>query len=323
VIVQVSDGFHVDTQALAIAVTNVNEAPILASQTANQSATAGTPFALTLPANTFQDPDNGDHLTLAATLSNGAALPAWLNFNAATGAFSGTPGSADAGGFDLKVTATDTGGLMAADVFHVSVSAGSTNHAPVITSDLGGATASVIITDDTRYVATVHASDPDPGRAIAYSLIGGADQKLFTIDPKTGLLSFKTTPQDGHSYNVTVAASDGRLQDTQAINVQVAKGPFEFGNAGVPDTFEFRAHFGLAVVSNFDATSASHDVLELDHSLFRNADPHSSPAAIFDLIEDHAFQFGHDVVIVTDTLDIIDLKNTNLHSLTASDFLLV
>ena len=323
VIVQVSDGFHTDSQALAISITNANETPVLANQTAGQSATTGTPFSLTLPANTFQDPDAGDHLTLAATLSNGAALPAWLAFNPLTGAFSGSPGTGDTGSFDVKVTATDTSGLSAADVFHFSVSAGSTNHAPVITSDLGGDSASVIITDDTRYVATVHASDPDPGAAIAYSIIGGADQKLFTIDPKTGVLTFKTTPQDGHSYNVTVAASDGSLHDTQAIKVQVANGPFEFGNAGVPDTFEFRAHFGLAVVSNFDPTSASHDVLELDHALFRNADPHSSPAAIFDLIADHSFQIGHDVVIVTDTHDIIDLRNTNLHSLTAGDFLLV
>jgi len=323
VIVQVSDGFGFDTQALAIAVTDVNEAPFLANQTADQSATAGALFSLTLPANTFQDPDSGDHLALAATLSGGAALPAWLTFNAATGAFSGTPGAGDAGGLDIKVTATDTGGLTAADVFHVSVSAPGTNHTPVITSDLGGATASVIITDDTRYVATVHASDPDPGTAITYSIIGGADQKLFTIDPHTGLLSFNTTPRDGHSYQVTVAASDGSLQDTQAINVQVANGAVEFGNAGVPDTFVFKPHFGGAVVNRFDATSPNHDVLELDHALFRNADPNSSPAAIFDLIKDHSFQLGHDVVIVTDTHDIIDLKNTNLHNLTAQDFLLV
>jgi hypothetical protein len=323
VIVQVFDGFQFDTQALAVSVTNVNEAPILASQTANQSATVGTPLSLTLPANTFQDPDNGDHLTLSATLGNGAALPPWLSFNPATGAFSGTPGSGDAGGFDVRVMATDTGGLTAADVLHFTVSVPSTNHAPVIASDLGGATASVIITDDTRYVATVHATDPDPGTTLTYSIVGGADQKLFTIDPNTGVLTFKKTPQDGHNFNVTVAASDGSLQDTQAIKVQVAHGPFEFGNTGVADTFVFKPHFGLAVVSNFDATSTSHDVLELDHALFRNADPNSSPAAIFDLIEDHSFQLGHDVVIVTDTHDIIDLRNTNLHSLTAGDFLLV
>ena len=231
------------------------------------------------------------------------------------------PGAGDAGGFDIKVTATDTGSLTAADVFHVSVSAPSTNHAPVITSDLGGATASVIIADDTRYVATVHASDPDPGTAITYSVIGGVDQKLFTIDPHTGLLSFKTTPREGHSYQVTVAASDGSLQDTQAINVQVASGPFAFGNSGVADTFVLKPHFGLEIIDHFDAASPRHDVLELDHALFRNANANASPADI-QLIHSHSFQFGPDVVIVTDTHDIIDLRNTDLHKLTAGDFLL-
>ena len=100
-------------------------------------------------------------------------------------------------------------------------------------------------------------------------------------------------------------------------------GPLEFGNAGVADTFVFKPHFGLASLTGFDATSASHDVLELDHALFRNADPNASPQAILNLIEAHSFQFGPDVVIVTDTHDIIDLRNTNLHNLTAADFLLI
>jgi hypothetical protein len=57
--------------------------------------------------------------------------------------------------------------------------------------------------------------------------------------------------------------------------------------------------------------------------LFRHTDPTASTAAIFGLIEDHSFQLGHDVVIVTDSLDVIDLRNTSLHSLTAHDFALV
>ena len=136
----------------------------------------------------------------------------------------------------------------------------------------------MIITDDTRYVATVHAVDPQPGTTITYSIVGGADQKLFAIDPKNGVLTFKKEPQDGHSYDVTVAASDGSLQDTQAIKVQVANGVFEFGNGGAGDTFVFKPHFGLAVIKNFDAASSTHDVLELDHTLFRNADFNASQA---------------------------------------------
>jgi putative Ig domain-containing protein/cadherin domain-containing protein len=295
---------------------------VLAIQTAGQSATAGTPFSLTLPANTFLDPDAGDHLTFEATLSNGAALPSWLAYNPLTSAFSGTPGPGDVGSFDVKVKATDTGGLSADDSFHVTVTAGSTNHAPVITTDLGGATASLLITDDTKHVTTVQANDPDVGATIVYSIVGGADKNLFTIDHNTGALSFKTMPRDGHSYDVTVAASDGSLQDTQAIKVKVANGPLEFGNTGVADALVFEPHFGLAIVDNFDAASPTHDVLELDHALFRNADPHSSPDAILHVIQDHSFQFGQDVVIVTDTHDIIDLRGTSLHNLSASNFIL-
>ena len=128
--------------------------------------------------------------------------------------------------------------------------------------------------------------------------------------------------KDGHSYQVKVAASDGTLQDTQTINVQVAKGVFESGNTNVADTFVFKPEFGLAIVNNFDAKSATHDVLGLDHRLFRNADIHASSEEIMDLIDHHSFQFGRDVIIVTDTFDVIDLRNTNLHSLTAKDFLL-
>ena len=271
----------------------------------------------------FQDADSGDHLTFAATLSDGTTLPSWLAFNAATTTLSGTPGAGDVGGFDVKVTATDTSGLMAVDNFHFTVAGVTTNHPPLINSDGGGGTASIIITDDSKYVTTVHATDPDPSSKIVYSIVGGANQKLFSIDAKTGVLSFKTQPRDGHDCQVTIAASDGSLQDTQAIKVQVANGPFESGNTAVADTFEFGPNFGLAIVNNFDATSSHHDVLELDHALFRHADVNMSAKALQDLIDSHSFQLGHDTVIVTDTHDVIDLRNFELHKLTAGDFHLV
>jgi hypothetical protein len=318
----VSDGTVATADTLTLTVTGADDAPFVASQTANQSATAGTPFSLNLHANTFQDPDNGDHLTLAATTSNGTALPAWLSFNPTKGALSGTAGLTDVGAFDVTLTATDTGGLTATDIFHFSVAAPSTDHPPVITSDGGRDAASVIITDNSKYVTTVHAVDPDQGTTLAYSIIGGSDQKLFAIDPNTGVLSFKSTPQDGHSYQVTVAASNGNLKDTQAIAVHVANGPLEFSSPGAADTFVFKPHFGLAVVNNFDPTSPNHDVIQFDHTLFHNADVNASPAAILNLIDDHSYQLGRDVVIVTDTHDVIDLRNTSLHSLTGHDFIM-
>jgi putative Ig domain-containing protein/glycoside hydrolase-like protein/cadherin domain-containing protein/HYR domain-containing protein len=312
-----------NTATESFAINVVDAAPILVHQMGAQSTTAGAAFSLALPSDTFQDPDAGDHLTLTAAQSDGSALPTWLTFDPATGTLKGTPASG--GTFDVSIKATDPAGLSAVDSFHFAVSPGTvtTNHPPVITSDGAGATASVIIIDHTKYVDTVHAVDPDPNSRVTYSIVGGDDQKLFNIDAKTGALSFKSMPKDGHTYEVTVAASDGSLHDSQTLKVQVARGAFECGNKNEADTFVFKPGFGLAVVSNFDANYTNHDVLELDHELFHHAKVGSASGDAFDLIKHHSFQLGHDTIIVTDTHEIIDLHNTQLHSLSAKDFLLV
>ena len=112
-----------DTQAIAVTVTNVNEAPVVTNPIVDQSAQPGAAFAFTVPTNTFADDDLGDTLTYSATLANGSALPAWLSFNSTTRAFSGTPSSGDAGLVSIKVSATDTGSLTVSDVFDLTVTA--------------------------------------------------------------------------------------------------------------------------------------------------------------------------------------------------------
>ena len=90
-----------------------------------QSWTAGSQVVLSLPAGTFTDPQ-GQALSLRATQSNGAALPAWLTFNPATATFLGTaPAAAQA--LFVRVTATDASGLSATDMFTASIHA-ATNH---------------------------------------------------------------------------------------------------------------------------------------------------------------------------------------------------
>ena len=97
------------------------KAPVLSSQTANQSWAAGQKVAFTLNANTFTDP-NGEALTYRASLADGSALPSWLSFNANTETFSGTaPTSALS--LSLKITATDTDKLAASELFAANVTA--------------------------------------------------------------------------------------------------------------------------------------------------------------------------------------------------------
>ncbi|MGI9350341.1 MAG: DUF4347 domain-containing protein, partial [Rhizobiaceae bacterium] len=99
------------------------------------------------------------------------------------------------------------------------------NDAPAITSDGGGAAAAVNAAENQTSVTTVTASDPDlPPDTLTYSLIGGADQALFSITPG-GVLTFNTAPDfeaptdfdTNGVYEVIVQVDDGNGgTDTQA-----------------------------------------------------------------------------------------------------------
>ena len=130
-----------------------------------------------------------------------------------------------------QVASTQTGlngFALAPTLFDLEAGTGATNHAPVITPPAG----IIDVAENTTPVATVAATDPDPGQTLTYAIAGGADAALFTVDPHTGLLAFGTAPdfenpQDaGHDnlYDVVVRASDNgipSLSDNQAYKVQV------------------------------------------------------------------------------------------------------
>ncbi|MCA9215240.1 MAG: DUF4347 domain-containing protein, partial [Planctomycetales bacterium] len=103
------------------------------------------------------------------------------------------------------------------------------NALPVITSDGGGATASVNVAENTTAVTTVTATDADLD-TLNYSITGGADAAKFSINGSTGALMFVSapdfaTPTDANTdnvYEVTVLVSDGNGgTDSQDISVTV------------------------------------------------------------------------------------------------------
>jgi VCBS repeat-containing protein len=122
------------------------------------------------------------------------------------------------------------------DVFMADNPLWASPSAPTITSNGGGATANVVIAENTTAVTTVTAVQSDEAQSIHYSIVaadegGGADGAQFTIDSSTGTLSFVGShdyenPTDvGHNnvYDVTVRASNGQGEaDTQNIAVTVA-----------------------------------------------------------------------------------------------------
>ena len=107
-----------------LTVTNVNEAPTVANPIADQGATKDISFNFVVPADAFADEDAGDTLTYGATLQDNSPLPAWLTFTPSTRTFSGTPGTADVGTLNVKVTATDTTTLSISDIFALTVASG-------------------------------------------------------------------------------------------------------------------------------------------------------------------------------------------------------
>jgi hypothetical protein len=80
-------------------------------------------------------------------------------------------------------------------------------------------------------VTTVSAQDTQGGSNVSYSIVGGADASMFTIDASNGKLTFKSqnvpdyeAPADANQdgvYEVVVKASEGALSDQQRIRVTV------------------------------------------------------------------------------------------------------
>ena len=210
------------TQVVTIAVTDVDEAPVLTSGTTASQAENATGTVYTVAAT---NQDAGTTLTYALSGADAALFA----IDSATGSvhFKAAPdfeAPADTGAdntYDVTVTASN-GRLSASQAVAISVT--DVNEAPVITT-AGQAT---VAENTTGTVYATAASDPDAGTVLAYSL-GGPDAALFAIDSGTGAVSFKAAPnyeapagaKADNTYDVTVTASDGLLSATQAVTITV------------------------------------------------------------------------------------------------------
>ncbi|MGL5136998.1 MAG: cadherin repeat domain-containing protein, partial [Beijerinckiaceae bacterium] len=104
------------------------------------------------------------------------------------------------------------------------------NARPRLTSDGGGETANLSLSESGVSVTRVDALDPEGG-TIRYAIVGGVDAKRFTINSQTGELVLKVkgnfeSPDDDNRdglYEVTIAAVDEKgAYDEQALTVSLA-----------------------------------------------------------------------------------------------------
>lgn len=108
----------------SIRIANTNRAPTVANALVNQVATELAAFSYQFAANSFADADGAsDTLTYTATLTSGAALPAYLTFTAATRTLAGTIDDATAGTVSVRVKATDKAKAFVTDDFDIVISA--------------------------------------------------------------------------------------------------------------------------------------------------------------------------------------------------------
>jgi hypothetical protein len=125
--------------------------------------------------------------------------------------------------------AGNTGGgpLIGSDTATINITP--VNDPPVITSNGGGATALVNVDENQAASATITSADVDGGVPM-YSIVGGADAALFTLNATTGALTFNNVPDfeapvdagGNNVYEVTVQVADGSGgTDIQALTIAV------------------------------------------------------------------------------------------------------
>ncbi|WP_231731288.1 putative Ig domain-containing protein [Lampropedia cohaerens] len=223
------------TQRLRLSVNNTNDAPEVAIALTNQQATEDAPFAFTVPQDAFRDVDAGDALTLSATQADGSALPSWLQFDAATRTFSGTPVNGDVGSVSVRLTATDLAGAQASQTFAIEVA--NVNDAPEVGVLLGNQSGRV--GQPTRWQLPEGAFvDVDAGDVLTYSATladGSALPGWLTFDAATG--SFSGTPATAGNYVLRVTATDlAGAQASQSFTLAVESGGGNQAPVTAPDT---------------------------------------------------------------------------------------
>jgi len=247
-------------KALNITVTDVNEPPAeitLSANTVAENTDTGSGYAVGILSST--DPDIGAPFNaLTFSIQGGAdsgkfSVDGSNNLVLTNGVLdleNPTDANAD-GAYEVTVRVTDGGtpALIYDEAFTVTVT--SINETPIITSDGGGATATVSVAENTTAVTDVQSSDDSDseGLGLTYSLTGGVDQGFFSINTNTGVLTFNSAPDfanpldadTGNNYQVQVTVTDSdTLTDVQDITVSVTDasgtwtiGPSNWTSAGL------------------------------------------------------------------------------------------
>ncbi|MEI6446097.1 MAG: hypothetical protein WCO29_23955, partial [Nostocales cyanobacterium ELA583] len=249
-----SDGTLTATQAVAITVTNVNEAPVITSAATATFAENATGTVYTV---TATDVDAATTLTYSLSGTDAGLF----NINNGAVTFKTAPNFEAPGDnvYDINVIASD-GTLTATQAVAITVT--NVNEAPVITS---AATAN-FAENGTGTVYIVTATDVDAGTTLTYSL-SGTDASFFNIN--NGVVTFKTAPNfesasdsDANNvYDINVIASDGALNTTQAVAITVTNAQY-FAGTPNPDIIVAKQTPGFGGIKDVVFSGAGNDEVD-------------------------------------------------------------
>jgi len=201
------DGLSAEA-TFALAVVNVNDAPVVKTPIPDQAATEDEPTAFTIAADTFTDIDASDVLTFSASLPDGSPLPIWLNFDPATRSFSGMPDNGNVGTYALRVTATDTSGAATSSAFSLTVT--NVNDPPELTAPLSDHV--TYQNAPLAYAVQEHAFvDVDAGDTMTLSAALSDSAPLpawLAFDAASGLFSGTPDETQAGAYPIVLAATD-------------------------------------------------------------------------------------------------------------------
>lgn len=207
-------------------------APYVSCPVADQDATVGRAFSLTLAPDTFTKSGSSATLSYSAKLTSGAALPSWLQFDPATHTFTGTPSATDQSTLGIRVIASGSNGQSATDDFLLSVGAFGTSVAGTAQNDLlrsgagndyidGGQGIDTLALDDARgsYLTTI-AGNTTTVKHLTGN--GGADTltNVERIHFSDVWLALDITGTGGQAYRLYQAAFS-RAPDVPGLGFQI------------------------------------------------------------------------------------------------------
>ncbi|WP_348943784.1 putative Ig domain-containing protein [Chitinibacter sp. FCG-7] len=258
--------------ASVVVATSINDVPTLANSIPDQSIAEDAQLSFTFAANTFLDPDIGDVFGYSAQLAGGAALPAWLSFDAATRTFSGTPLNDHVGTLTIEVIAAVNGGAggTVSDQFTLTVT--NTNDAPTLANAIADQNASEDTAFNFQFASDAFA-DVDAGDTQSYSAQlagGGALPAWLSFDAATR--TFSGTPANGDvgTLVIDVIARDGggaTASDTFSLVVANTNDAPTVANAIADQNASEDTAFSFQFASNAFADMDAGDTLSFSAQL--------------------------------------------------------